>query len=185
LDHSNLGEHLAIAKWPQPSPGEPLGEAEGAAMEQCIATTQAINSLRSLVGHHPGSRVRAILRILPSGNFGDFEGWKGYAMTLARLSEIGLGRISEARPSGMVFAPLSWGEAAIEAPAAFDFDKARAMLKKKLEEVQVDLQRNQRRYQNPDFRAKADDETVSETADRIEELKARESLLQTQIGLIQ
>ena len=85
----------------------------------------------------------------------------------------------------MVFAPLGWGEVGIEPPVEFDFEKARSMLKKQLDEVRVHLQRNQGRYENPDFRAKAGEETVLEIADKITQLKAQETLLQGQIGLIQ
>jgi valyl-tRNA synthetase len=104
--------------------------------------------------------------------------------------------ISEARPEAMVFAPLTqgnsgsssilatWGEVGIETPAGFDFHKARAMLQKRLDEVRLHLDRNQRRYDDSAFRAKADATTIDEIAERIEQLKAQQSLLESQIELI-
>jgi valyl-tRNA synthetase len=198
LNQANLSEHLAVASWPEASANPLLSEAEAGAMERCIATTQAINSLRSVVGHHPGRRIKAVLK--PTGNSSlDIDGWKSYAITLAKLSELTIKSAAGHQSESMAFAPLThwsitsgsmpvlvtWGEVGIETPADFDFHKARSILQKKLDEVQAHLQRNQSRYNNPAFRAKAGEETINEIADRIEQLKAQENLLQSQIGLIQ
>jgi len=183
LSDSNVSEHLAVASWPEPAERDPLSEMEAEAMERCIAATQTINSLRSLVGHHPGQRIKAVLRL--SDVDGSLEAWKPYAIRLAKITNFEIGATTHERRPGIVFAPLEWGEVGIEPPADFEFEKARSMLQKKLTEVRVHLQRNQGRYANPDFRAKAGEETVGEIAEKIEQLKAQESLLQSQIGLIQ
>jgi valyl-tRNA synthetase len=188
LRQSSRVEHLAIAQWPQPAAtgeGEDvyLEPGDEVLMNRCIELTQAANSLRSLVGHHPGSRVFAQVRPREDAE-PELQDWRSYAMTLAKLSEILIQPKAAARSKGLVFAPLSWGEVGIEPPPDFDFDKARTMLEKKLDDVRLHLRRNQSRYENPDFRAKADSETVSEIADKLEELKAQERLLQTQISLI-
>jgi valyl-tRNA synthetase len=189
LSDSNLSEHLAVANWPQTAStcgwkDAYLEPGDDTLMSRCIELTQSANSLRSLVGHHPGSSILAEVRPLEDGEAGNFQGWKRYAMTLAKLSEILVKPSSAPRPRGMVFAPLAWGEVGIEAPAGFDFERARAMLEKKLEEVRGHLHRNQSRYTNPAFRAKADDETVSEIAEKIEQLKSQENLLRSQVDLL-
>ena len=61
LDEPNLAQHLPIAKYPEPSPANPLSDAEELAMNHCIEATEAINSLRSLLGWHPGQRVTAMI----------------------------------------------------------------------------------------------------------------------------
>jgi len=195
LPPQNLSAHLAVASWPKPGDGQLLSWHEAEAMQRCITTVQTINSLRSLVGHHPGQRVRAVLRPAENGA-ADVELWNSYVMTLAKISEFRIEPASKARPEAMVFAPLTqgnpaagasvatWGEVGIETPAEFDFQKARDMLQKRLNEVRLHLDRNQRRYDDPDFRAKADAATVNEIADRIEQLKVQQSLLESQIELI-
>ena len=180
-------------------------------MDHCIAATAAVNSLRSLAAHHPGERVKGVLRLsLETGTFPviesesgklemlvqhpgmdfptqlqpglrHFEIWKDYAATLGKLSLLEVASSDSERHAGMVFAPLGWGEIGIETPAGFDFDKARSMLQKKLEEVRMHLQRNQSRYDNPGFRAKADEETVAEIAEKIEDLKVQAKVLESQI----
>src|SRR5579864_8042310 len=62
LGERPLADHLAIVGWPVPDAAPLLSAAEALAMDRCIATTEAINSLRSLAGHHPGQRVTAVIR---------------------------------------------------------------------------------------------------------------------------
>jgi valyl-tRNA synthetase len=211
FSEADLSDHLAVAKFPVAAETDPITPAESESMDLCIQTTQAINSLRSLAGHHPGQRVRALLRLsLEQGGYPvveeesgklemlslhpglefpaelqpglrHFGAWKDYAATLAKLSALEIGEDSEPRPDSAIFAPLGWGEVGIETPAGFDFDKARAMLSKKLDEVQMHLGRHVGRYENPGFRAKADEETIAEIAEKIEELKSQKSLLENQI----
>ena len=181
LSEPNLREHLAVASWPAPAAHDPLSPAEAEAMDRCIAATQAINSLRSLVGHHPGERINSVVNLV-SGSNGGIEKWKPYAMALGKIGRFEVEANSGERRPGMIFASLGFGEVGIEPPAGFDFDKARAMLRKKLDEVRVHLQRNQGRFENPGFRAKADAETVAEIAEKIEELKAQQTMLEEQVG---
>lgn len=211
INEPGLSEHLAVATFPAASESDPLTAAEAESMDMCIAMTQTINSLRSLAGHHPGQRVRALLR--PSLEQGGaavieeesgkldvvsfhpgmelpayfqpglrhFNTWKYYAANLAKLSELDIGDNSEPRPDGMIFAPLGWGEIGVETPAGFDFAKARAALLKKLDEVRMHLGRHITRYENPGFRAKADEETIAEIAEKIDELTSRKDLLENQL----
>ena len=89
LDEPNLAAHLPIAKYPEPSATNPLSAAEETAMNHCIEATEAINSLRSLLGWHPGQRVRAvrIKRVTDKSSSINSQPWIPYAMTLAKLDE--------------------------------------------------------------------------------------------------
>jgi valyl-tRNA synthetase len=59
------GEHLAVAKWPLPSAQDPLSQLEAEAMEHCRQATQAINSLRSLLGLGPAERAQVFIKAPP------------------------------------------------------------------------------------------------------------------------
>jgi valyl-tRNA synthetase len=181
LSKANLSDHLAVAKFPTPAARDPLSATEAAAMGRCIEATQAINSLRSLVGSHPGQRVTATLRFGANDGAGSFDSWKSYAMVLGKVTAFAPLASAAERPQRVVFAPLGWGEVGVEAPDGFDFDKARNLLKKKLDEVRGHLARNLGRFENPGFRAKADAETVAEIAEKIEDLKQQQKLLEGQI----
>ena len=178
---AELSEHLAVAKFPTPSRTPWLSPDEETAMNRCITATQAVNSLRSLVGHHPGQRVAAVIRPATGDGVGGVEAWKNYAMALGKAARLDVIPASIQRPPRVVFSPVEWGEVGVEAPENFDFDKARAMLRKKLDETRGHLKRHLERSENPGFRAKADAETVAEIADKIEELRTQERILEGQI----
>ena len=185
LGEADLSEHLAVAKFPEPTVAFKLNPEEADAMDRCIGTTEAINSLRSLAGHHPGQRVAAIIRYDTNGGSDHLDAWREYAMVLGKTTQLDVLSVSTPRPEQMVFAPLAWAEVGIEAPEGFDFDKARGAVRKKLDEVRGHLGRHQVRFENPGFRAKADAETVAEIAEKIEELTAQEQVLRAQLEQLQ
>jgi len=184
LGELNLSDHLAVAEFPIAGK-EYLGAEEAAAMDRCIGTTEAINSLRSLAGHHPGQRVTAVIRCGANADQNHLADWRDYAMTLGKVTQLKVLPASAELPDQMVFAPLSWAEIGIETPVGFDFDKAREAVRKKLDEARTHLKRHQERFENPGFRAKADVETVAEIAEKIEELKGQVQVLEAQLEQLQ
>jgi valyl-tRNA synthetase len=190
VDERGLAPHLAIAKFPTPAFAGILGAEEAAAMDRCVAATDAINSLRSLLGYHPGQRVEA--RIKPAGAAeedgaafrAEFERWKPYAATMAKAASLGLAPRSENTPGGMVTAVLGWCEVSVMAPEGFDFERARAALRKKLDEVTAHHSQHQARLKNPDFIAKAAPEMQEQMQQRAQELAAQQELLCKQLTLL-
>jgi valyl-tRNA synthetase len=190
IEEPNLAPHLAIAKFPAPHAQPMLGTDEAAAMERCIAATEAINSLRSLLGYHPGQRVEARIKFLgaepaTAGFRAEFERWKPYAATMAKAASLGLGGASENTPDGMVTAVLGWCEVAVMAPDGFDFERARAALRKKLDEVSAHHKQHQARLDNPDFVAKAAPEMQDQMRQRAQDLAAQQELLRKQLRLLE
>jgi valyl-tRNA synthetase len=113
----------------------------------------------------------------------EFGKWRSYAMALCKLESLtllsaGAGSLESFASS----APLTWCQVFVKAPEGFNFDKARDVLKKRLAEAETHLERNQGRFENPGFRAKADAETIAEIAEKIEELKAQKSTLEGQLN---
>jgi valyl-tRNA synthetase len=178
-------EHLPVAEWPVPAAAPRLSEDERVAMARCIEATQAVNSLRALVGHHPGTRVEALLRPINGDGLNGVDRWSEYAKALGKAAKIEVIAASGERPERVVFSPLEWAEVGVAAPPEFDFDKARGALRKKLDEVRGHLERHLARAANPGFRAKADPETVAEIAERIEELRAQAQTLANQIARLE
>ena len=193
LDGPDLAPHLAIARYPAPATSRPLGEEEAAAMNHCIAVTEAINSLRSLLGYHPGQHVEARVKLLGSDGSAhavtafraEFERWKPYAATMARTATLGLAGPNEGAPRGMVTAFLGWCEVSVMAPEGFDFERARAAIRKKLGEVAVHHQQHQARLSNPDFLAKAAPEMQDQMQQRAQELAIQEQQLRGQLRLLE
>jgi valyl-tRNA synthetase len=193
VDEPALAPHLAIARYPEPGPSTALNEKESAAMLHCIAVTEAINSLRSLLGYHPRQRVEARVRLLGADGSEDavaafraeFEQWKPYAATLARTASLGLAGPSEGPPRGMVTALLGWCEVSVMAPEGFDFERARAAIRKKLGEVAVHHEQHQARLRNPDFLAKAAPEMREQIEQRAQGLAIQKQQLSEQLDLLE
>jgi valyl-tRNA synthetase len=178
-------EHLAVAKFPVASDAPRLTEAEAIAMRHCIEATQAINSLRSFAGFSPGQLARGVLRSDDEEIRSTFDQWKNYAKKLSKLNDLRLESISEPRSKRAFFSAFVWGESGVEASEDFDFDKARSKLEKDLEDANGHLQRHLRRNENPDFRAKADAETIAENLEKIEEFGFKVRTLKLQIQSIE
>jgi valyl-tRNA synthetase len=166
-----------------------LNDTEAAAMDRCIASTEAINSLRSLLGYHPGQRVEARVKLVGAADEADavgafrseFESWKPYATTMAKTASLSLAGPADRASKGMVTAVLGWCEVSVIAPEGFDFERARAATRKKLGEVGGHLKQHQARLANPEFLAKAAPEMREQMQQRAEELDRQEQLLRAQL----
>jgi len=182
LSEPGLSQHLAVAKFPDVFSGSWMSAAETAAMDHCIAATEAINSLRSLLGYHPGQRVRAVIRAAANLNLSsEFAIWKPYALTMAKAESLELVAANETLPGGAVTAILAWGEIAVLAPAGFDFAKALAVVRKKLDEVAAHHRQHLARLNNPEFQAKAAPEMQDQIRERAAELEGQSRLLSEQV----
>jgi len=191
LAAADLAPNLVIAKFPKPREDQPLSEAEALAMVHCIEATEAVNSLRALVGIHPGQRVSAIIRPR-SGVNGDshagfaaeIERFRNYAATMAKIDSLEIYPADKPLPSRTITSVLEWCEVSIKAPDGFDFDKARTVIKKKLGEVTGHHEQHLKRLGNPDFLAKAAPEMREETQQRAHELETQRRLLSEQLRIL-
>jgi valyl-tRNA synthetase len=184
IDEPGLSEHLAVASFPKAADEDPLSEAERIAMAHCLEATEAINSLRALVGVHPGQRVSATVKPVNqvNGFAPEFETWRSYASVMAKADiAADLNNNAEFR-QGKVPSTVSWGEVVIEPPATFDVEKTRASLRKKLDELRGHLQKHQARLNNPEFLQKASPETRTEMEERAAELTSQVGLLEKQLS---
>jgi valyl-tRNA synthetase len=174
LDEPNLAPHLPIAKYPDASATNPLSATEETAMNHCIEATEAINSLRSLLGWHPGQRVRASIKRARLEGREELELWRHYAMTLAKLESLDY----EAAPNARVVpSRLAWADVGVEAPEGYNFDLAKEKLRKNLAEVVKHLTQHAARLDDPKFRSNADPSTVAETVERLAQLGTERQML--------
>ena len=90
-------------------------------------------------------------------------------------------RLSEPFPEGSVSYFLAWCEIGIEPPKDFDVEKARGVVRKKLNQVEAYLEQHRKRLSDPIFQEKASQETRWETQDRLNDLLSESSLLKKQL----
>jgi len=179
-----LSEHLAVAKFPIPATTPWLSEDEAAAMNNCIAATQAVNSLRSLLGWNPGQRVQTVMKRMTEESFAQFQPWLPYLKVLTKSEAVTFDRIAPGKR--VIFAHIErLGDIGIEAPDAFDFEVARKKLRKQLDEVTKYESQHEARLQDENFLRKADPETVTEAQQRREVLRGQNHLLSEQLRQIE
>jgi valyl-tRNA synthetase len=178
IDEPNLAAHLPIAKYPEASATNPLSPAEEIAMNHCIEATEAINSLRSLLGWHPGQRVRAFIKRARVEGREELDLWCPYAITLAKLESLDYDPAPNAR---VVFSQLTWANIGVEAPEGYDFDVAKQKLRKVLAEVEKHANQHAARLDDPQFISKADPSTVEEAGERLVQLKKEQRMLTEQL----
>ena len=180
LPQAGLSEHLVIAKFPEPTAIAYISADEQLAMARCLEATEAINSLRSLLGYHPGQRARGFIRFSASGATG-FDAWRPYAITMARLLDFDAFADGGGTPPGLVTTVLEWCEVSVRAPDGFDFDKARRALRKKLDDVSEHHEQHLKRLSNPHFIAKAAAEMREQIEQRADELGSQRKQLVAQL----
>jgi valyl-tRNA synthetase len=186
LSEPNLTQHLAVAKFPVAPAQAWMSAEETAEMDHCIAATEAINSLRSLLGFHPGQRVRTVIRPSVDANLSnEFAAWRPYTITMAKAESIELIASDAPLPGGAVTAVLEWGEVAVRAPDGFDFAKALGVARKKLEEVSAHHQQHLARLNNPEFQAKAAPEMQDQIRERTADLESQRRMLSEQVRQLQ
>ena len=111
----------------------------------------------------------------------EFAIWKPYALTMAKAESVELVASHETLPGGTVTAVLPWAEIAVLAPDGFDFAKALAVARKKLEEVGAHHRQQLARLNNPEFQAKAAPEMQDQIRERAAELESQSRLLSEQV----
>ena len=132
IDEPDLAPHLAIAKFPDARRRDrALAATKPPRWSDCIEATEAINSLRSLLGYHPGQRVEARIKFLGGDDaaaefHAEFERWKPYAATMAKTASLGLAGPSDNTPGGMVSAVLGWCEVAVDGARGIRLREVRA-----------------------------------------------------------
>jgi valyl-tRNA synthetase len=182
---ADLSEHLAVAKFPTPAREPWLSPDEQTAMNNCIAATQAVNSLRSLLGWNPGQRVRILMKRMSDDSFAQHGPWLQYLRVLTKsetVDRIEVTLFNREIVKRLIFAHIDGlGDVGIEAPDGFDFEVARKKLRKRLDEVNKYERQHDARLKDENFTRKADPETVTETMQRREALKGQIYLLSHQL----
>src|SRR5208283_1657937 len=132
-----------------------------------------------------GEKVTALIRPAAQSDGGsafsaEFSAWRQYCRIMAKAESLEV-LSSGARPAGMVTYVLGWCEVSVKAPEKFDFEKARGVLRKKLDEVSAHHEQHLKRLSNPDFVAKAAPEMQEQIQQRAAELSTQRKRLEDQL----
>ncbi|GEO80100.1 valine--tRNA ligase [Pararhodospirillum oryzae] len=138
-------------------------EAE-AAMDWVVAVVSAIRSVRAEMNVPPGAKVPVLVRDANPATQALLDEHRALLLTLARLESITL---ADETPAGGV-AQVVVGEATLVLPLAglIDLEQERARLAREAKRLDGEVDRIDRKLENPGFMAKAPEDVVAEQRER-------------------
>jgi valyl-tRNA synthetase len=122
--------------------------------------------------------VRAFIKRASQDSFAQFETWKPYVVTLAKLETL---EYTAVQGTNVVFSQISFGDVGVAAPEGYDFEVAREKLRKQLADVDKHFSQHEARLNDQRFLTRADPETRTEVEQRREALRGQRHLLTEQL----
>ncbi|MFZ5670598.1 MAG: valine--tRNA ligase [Pseudomonadota bacterium] len=164
---------LMTARWPDPPAGLIDAEAE-AEIGWLIELVSEIRSIRAEMNVPPGARVPLTLAGAGEAARARLARHRDLIATLARLDSVGEGEA----PAGAV--PFVIGEAtgALAIADFIDLAAERARLTKEIAGHAADIERVNRKLDNPDFLAKAREEVIEENREKLAEAQTARARLE-------
>jgi valyl-tRNA synthetase len=175
-------ESIMIAAYPSPdaSLSDPQAEAE---MAPLIAAIEGIRKIRSENNVAPSARIHSEIQTSDESARRTLEKWRHYLLPLAGLRSVEI-TPPRAKPA-QAAAWLSGGlEIFVPLEGLIDLQEERARLSKEIARVEADLELVRRRFENPNFAARAPREVVEKERARQAELSTRREKLQENLNRI-
>jgi valyl-tRNA synthetase len=173
---------------PYPRPDRRLADAQAEAeMAPVITAIEGIRTIRGENNLSPAAKLTAYILSASARTRETLERWRHYLMPLGGLSAVAIEAPGAKPAQAAVFvAPPGSPEMEIFVPLAgiIDLDEERSRLAKEIARVDADLEGVARKFENPNFAAKAPAEVVGKERQRAEELKIRRAKLQENLNRI-
>lgn len=165
---------LVHADWPDLDPAALADPAADARLGRLIGLIEAIRSVRAEMNVPAGAKLDLVL---VEGDAALEAGLREDLALIRRLARIeGFAR-AEAAPKGAVTLTLPGGAVCLPLAGVVDGAAERARLAKALGKAEKDAEALARKLSNPGFTAKAPEEVVAETRERLEALEAEAARL--------
>jgi len=177
-------DSIMLASYPAPNPRleDPKAEAE---MMPIIEAIEGIRTIRGESNVPPAKRVQALIQSARPEVRRGLEQWRHYLMPLAGLSSLDIAPPGAKPAQSAAFVGQRTGmEIFIPLAGLIDLQEERARLAKEIERVEADLESVRRKFENPNFTAKAPREVVDKERARADELNVRRAKLQENLNRI-
>ncbi|MGI6566331.1 MAG: valine--tRNA ligase [Firmicutes bacterium] len=170
------GETIMLASWPAVEEGYMDQDAE-AQMEAVMEMVRAIRNIRGEKKVSPGREIPAIIHADEEG-LALLEETNGYLKALARVGDLKLAPLGEAKPEKAVTAVAGGVEIYLPLAGLVDLDQEIARLRKELEATGQEIARAQGKLADEGFVKKAPAEIVEKEREKLAALKEKEAMLQ-------
>jgi valyl-tRNA synthetase len=169
IDHAT--KSICIAEFPQADPRLTDAAAE-AEMKPVIEAIEGIRTIRGESNLSPALRIEAHVQSAHPDVRKTLERWKSYVMPLAGLAKLSVADLGPKPPQA---AADIRGTMEIYVPLAgiVDLAEERERIKKEIEKAEKEIAQIQKKFENPNFAARAPAEVVEKDKARIEELSSR------------
>jgi valyl-tRNA synthetase len=166
---------LITAQWPE-FPAEWLDAEAEAEIDWVIDLVSEVRSIRSEMNVPPSAR--APLTLIGAGEVakGRLARNRDLILTLGRLDSV---KEADAAPAGAVPFVIEEVTAALAIAEFIDLAAEKARLNKEIANLAGDIVRTAKKLDNPDFVARAREDVVEESRERLAESKAAKAKLET------
>jgi valyl-tRNA synthetase len=175
-------ESIVIAAYPSPDPSLADPEAEGE-MSPLITAIDALRKIRSENSVAPSARIQAEIQTSDESTRRTLEKWRHYLLPLAGLSSVEIAP-PRAKPPQAASVVSSGLEIFVPLAGLIDLQEERARLSKEIARIDADLELVRRRFENPNFAARAPRDVVEKDRAREAELSSRKEKLQENLNRI-
>jgi valyl-tRNA synthetase len=177
-------DSIMIAPYPSPYPRLEDPEAESE-MAPLIEAIEGIRTIRGESNVAPSMKIQALIQSADPTVRQNIDRWRHYVMPLAGLSSLEISPPGAKPTQAAAFVGERTGmEIFVPLAGLIDLDEERVRLAKEIERVDADIELVRRKFENPNFAAKAPREVVDRERARADELSTRRTKLQENLNRI-
>jgi hypothetical protein len=160
-----------IAEYPQADArlDDPAAEAE---MQPIIEAIDGLRTIRGESNLSPALRIEAQIQSDDANVRATLERWRAYLLPLAGLAKVSVGPLG-AKPAQAAADIRAQMEIYVPLAGVIDLDEERERLAKEIDKAEREIAQIQKKFENPNFAARAPAEVVEKDKARIIELTSR------------
>jgi valyl-tRNA synthetase len=152
-------------------------------MQMVMDLILAIRNIRGEMNIAPSQQIKAIVKVENRELGEHLEKNIGYARTLGRLSDVGIG-VDEKKPKAAATGVIKGAEIYVPLEGLIDLSQERDRLQKEIAKISKDIEVFSKKLSNKNFVDKAPKEVVEKDTAKLEEFKAKREKLEQSLKVL-
>ncbi len=178
------GSSIMIAPWPAVEDRFANQHAERA-MAMVMDAIKAVRNIRAELSVAPSKKVECTLHAATSEVKELLTQAAAYFTKLAGISELSIGMTGDQKPAKAMTAVVSGAEIYLPLAGLIDIDQEIERLKKELKVLQSEVDRGEKKLNNPGFVNKAPEQVVAQEREKLEDWKQKQERVSARIAELQ
>lgn len=175
------GASIMIAPWPI-FEQEFADEAAERSMAMIMDAIKAIRNIRAELGVTPSRRVQCFIHAENQTVKAMLAEAAPYFSKLAGISDLEIGVFGDAKPAKVMTAIVTGAELYLPLAGLIDIDQEIVRLQKEAEMLQGEVDRGEKRLQNPGFANKAPAEVIAKEHEKLDDWKSKLARVQSRLA---